>query len=71
MVNDRSLGCLASIKESIMQPFMNVIKMHPEQVTFLRDSFEKFAKDHVKLRVLTGLFKDYERYIVRIDRDVY
>lgn len=52
-----------------MQPFMNVMKTHPEQVTFLRDDFEKFAKDHVKLRVLSGPFKDYEGYIVRIDRD--
>ena len=69
LVNDRCLGRPASIKDSIMQPFMNVMKTHPEQVTFLRDSFEKFAKDHVKLRVLTGPFKDYEGYIVRIDRD--
>ena len=69
LVNDRSLGRPASIKDSVMQPFMNVMKTHPEQVTFLRDDFEKFAKDHVKLRVLTGSFKDYEGYIVRIDRD--
>lgn len=69
LVNGRCLGHPASIKDSIMQPFMNVMKTHPEQVTFLRDSFEKFAKDHVKLRVLTGPFKDYEGYIVRIDRD--
>lgn len=69
LVKDRSLGRPASIKDSIMQPFMNVMKTHPEQVTFLRDDFEKFAKDHVKLRVLTGPFKDYEGYIVRIDRD--
>ena len=52
-----------------MQPFMNVMKAHPENVTFLRDPFEQFAKDHVKLRVLTGPFKGYEGYIVRIDRD--
>ena len=69
LVNDRSLGRPASIKDSVMQPFMNVMKTHPEQVKFLRDDFEKFAKDHVKLRVLTGLFKGYEGYIVRIDRD--
>ena len=69
LVNDRCLGRPASIKDSIMQPFMNVMKTHPEQVTFLRDSFEKFAKDHVKLRILTGIFKDYEGYIVRIDPD--
>ncbi len=69
LVNDRSMGRPASIRDSIMRPFMNVMKAHPEQVTFLRDTFEKFAKDHVKLRVLTGPFKDYEGYIVRIDRD--
>lgn len=69
LVNDCSLGRPASIKDSVMQPFMNVMRTHPEQVTFLRDSFEKFAKDHVKLRVLTGPFKNYEGYIVRIDRD--
>ena len=69
LVNDRSLRRPASIRDSIMRPFMNVMKAHPEQVTFLRDTFEKFAKDHVKLRVLTGPFKDYEGYIVRIDRD--
>lgn len=69
LVNDRSLGRPASIKDSVMQPFMNVMKTHPEQVKFLRDDFEKFAKDHVKLRVLTGPFKGYEGYIVRIDRD--
>ena len=69
LVNDRCSGRPASIKDSVMQPFMNVMKTHPEQVTFLHDSFETFAKDHVRLRVLTGPFKDYEGYIVRIDRD--
>ncbi len=69
LVNDRSQGRPASIKDSIMQPFMNVMKTHPDQVTFLRDTFEKFAQGHVKLRVLTGPFAGYEGYIVRIDRD--
>lgn len=53
----------------MMQPFMQAITSHPDNVTFLRDPFVKFAKDHVKLRVLTGLFKGLEGYIVRIDRD--
>lgn len=69
LVNNCCTGRPASIRNSIMQPFMNVMKAHPENVTFLRDSFEQFAKDHVKLRVLTGPFKGYEGYIVRIDRD--
>ena len=69
LVKDRCQKRPASIQDTIMQPFMNVMKTHPEQVTFLRDAFETFAKDHVKLRVLTGPFKDYEGYIIRIDRD--
>lgn len=69
LVNNCATGVPASIPNDIMQPFMNVMKAHPEQVTFLRDHFEKFARDHVKLRVLTGPFQDYEGYIVRINRD--
>lgn len=69
LVNDRSKARPASIEDAVMQPFMNVMKTHPEQVTFLRDPFEKFAREHVKLRVLTGPFAGYEGYIVRIDRD--
>lgn len=69
LVKDRCQGRPASIADTVMQPFMNVMKAHPEQVTFLRDAFEKFAEGHVKLRVLTGPFRGYEGYIVRIDRD--
>ena len=69
LVNDCSTGKPASIRDTIMQPFMNVMHTHPEQITFLRDPFEKFSMDHVKLRVLTGPFAGYEGYIVRIDRD--
>ena len=35
-----------------------------DRVTFLRDDFEKFAKDHVKLRVLSGPFKDFEVFLM-------
>ncbi len=69
LVNDCSTGRPASIPEAVMRPFMGVMETHPERVTFLREPFEKFARDRVKLRVLTGAFKGYEGYIVRIDRD--
>ena len=69
LVNDCSTGKPASIPDSIMQPFMAVMENESERVTFLRDPFVKFAKDHVKLRVLTGLFKGLEGYVIRIDRD--
>lgn len=69
LVNDRSRGCPASIEDAIMRPFMNVSRIHPERLTFLREPLEKFAKDHVRLRVLTGPFQGYEGYIVRIQRN--
>ncbi len=52
-----------------MKPFMRLMDTEPERVTFLRDPFLKFAKDHVKLRVLTGPFKGQEGYVVRVNRD--
>ena len=69
LINNCSTGKPASIEHKVMKPFMEVVASHPENVTFLRDPFEKFAKDHVKLRVLTGLFKGLEGYVVRINRN--
>lgn len=69
LLNDCSTGRPAVIADRQMRPFMRIMKEAPERVTFLRDPFEKFAKDHVKLRVLTGVLKGQEGYIVRILRD--
>lgn len=69
LVNDRCKGRPASIDDKVMQPFMTCLRDTPERVTFLKAPFEQFAKDHVKLRVLTGIFVGCEGYIIRIDRD--
>lgn len=69
LVLDRCCGRPASIEDSVMQPFMRVAQSHPERVTILRDSFERFARDHVRLRILSGPFRGYEGYVVRINRD--
>lgn len=45
---------------------MHVMQTEPERVTFLRDPFIKFAQDHVKLRILTGIMAGQEGYVVRI-----
>ncbi len=66
LVNDCTTGKPASIPDSIMRPFMQIMKNEPERVTFLRDPFVKFAHDHVKLRVLTGIMAGQEGYVVRI-----
>ncbi len=56
----------ACIKDSVMLPFMQIMQTEPERVTFLRDPFIKFAQDHVKLRILTGIMAGQEGYVVRI-----
>lgn len=69
LVNNCSTGKAASIPDNLMRPFMKIMSEEPERITFLRDPFIKFAKDHVKLRVLTGIFKGREGYVVRVLRD--
>ena len=69
LVNNCMTGKPASIKDSVMKPFMKVVESEPKRVTFLRDPFVKFARDHVKLRVLTGILAGQEGYVVRILRD--
>ena len=66
LVNNCMTKEAASIKDSVMQPFMQVMESEPERITFLRDPFVKFAKDHVKLRVLTGIMAGQVGYVVRI-----
>ena len=69
LVNNCSTKKPASIPDSVMQPFMAVMQNEPERLTFMREPFERFAKDHVRLRVLTGLLKGQEGYVVRVKRD--
>lgn len=66
LVNDCSTGKPATIPDSTMRPFMKIMEKEPERITFLRDPFVKFAKDHVKLRVLTGIMAGQVGYVVRI-----
>ena len=69
LAKDCSTGKPASIADSVMRPFMRIMEERPDRVTFLRDPFVRFAKDHVKLRVLTGVLAGQEGYVVRILRN--
>ena len=69
LVKDCATNRPASIPQSQMKPFMDLMTSNPYEITLLRDSFEKFAKNRVKLRLLTGPFAGHEGYIVRIHRD--
>ena len=66
LVNDCSTGKPATIPDNTMRPFMQIMEEDPERITFLRDPFVKFARDHVKLRVLTGIMAGQVGYVVRI-----
>ena len=66
LVNNCSTGKPVTIPDATMRPFMKIMEEEPERITFLRDPFIKFAKDHVKLRVLTGIMAGQEGYVVRI-----
>lgn len=69
LVNDCSTGKSASIADSVMQPFIEAATLKPENITFLREPFIKFAQAHTKLRILSGPFRGLEGYIIRINRD--
>lgn len=69
LVNDCSTRQPAAIEDAVMQPFMRIMSASPERITFLTDPFNKFARDHTLLRVMSGPFKGQTGYIVRIDRD--
>ena len=66
LVNNCATALPASIPDSVMRPFMRVMEQDPARVTFLRDQFQQFARDHVRLRVLTGLLAGQEGYVVRL-----
>ena len=69
LVKDCATNRPASIPHAQMKPFMELMKSNPYEITLLRDAFEKFAENRVKLRLLTGPFAGHEGYIVRIHRD--
>lgn len=69
LVKDCATNRPASIPHAQMKPFMELMKSKPYEITLLRDAFEKFAENRVKLRLLTGPFAGHEGYIVRIHRD--
>ncbi len=52
-----------------MQPFMQIMKDDPTRIRILQNPIEHYAEGNVKLRVLTGILKGQEGYVIRIARD--
>jgi transcription antitermination factor NusG len=69
LVNDRNTGSPAVIPDSQMQPFMQIMKDDPTRIRILQNSIEHYAEGNTKVRILTGILKGQEGYIIRIARD--
>jgi hypothetical protein len=52
-----------------MQPFMQIIKDDPTRIRILLHPIEHYAEGNIKLRILTGILKGQEGYLIRIARD--
>lgn len=69
LVNDRTTHTAAVIPDHQMQPFMQIMKDDPSRVRILLHPIAYYAHGNARLRVLTGVLKGQEGYLVRISRD--
>jgi hypothetical protein len=69
LVNDRNTGTSAVIPDCQMQPFMQIMQDNPTRIRILQNPIEHYAEGNVRLRVLTGVLKGQEGYLIRIDHD--
>jgi hypothetical protein len=69
LIRDHNTGVPAVIPDSQMQPFMQIIKDDPTRIRILQHPIGHYAEGNVRLRVLTGILKGQEGYLIRIARD--
>lgn len=69
LANDCAKGETAVIRDSVMQPFMRLMKLGTSQIRFMLKPISEYAKGNPLLRITSGIFEGLEGYVVRIDRD--
>jgi hypothetical protein len=69
LVKDHNTGVPAVIPDKQMRPFMQIMENDPTRIRILLNPIEYYAEGNVKLRVLTGILKGQEGYLIRINRD--
>lgn len=69
LANDCATGETAVIRDSVMQPFMKLMKLGSSQIRFMLKPISEYAKGNPLLRITSGIFEGLEGYVVRIDRD--
>ncbi len=69
LAKDCATGETAVIRDSVMQPFMRLMKLGSSQIRFMLKHITEYAKGNPLLRITSGIFEGLEGYVVRIDRD--
>ena len=69
LVRDCNTGVPAVIPNYQMQPFMQIMKDDPTRIRILQHPIGHYAEGNIRLRVLTGILKGQEGYLIRIARD--
>lgn len=69
LANDCATKRVATIPDSVMQPFMRVSAIEPTRVRVLLNPIGCYAQDRQRVRVVSGVLEGMEGYVVRINRD--
>jgi hypothetical protein len=69
LVKDHNTNVPAVIPDVQMQPFMQIMKDDPTRIRILQNSIDHYAEGNVRIRVLTGVLKGQEGYVIRMAHD--
>ena len=69
LVKDCSRGEIATIPDSVMQPFMQISRVSPTRIRFMPHAFDHYSKGNTLIRITSGVLSGLEGYRIRISRD--
>ena len=69
LVKDCSRGEIATISDSVMQPFMQISRVSPTRIRFMPHAFDYYSKGNTLIRITSGALAGLEGYRIRISRD--
>ena len=69
LVKDCSRGEIATIPDSVMQPFMQISRVSPTRIRFMPHAFDYYSKGNTLIRITSGVLSGLEGYRIRISRD--
>lgn len=69
LVRDHASGRVATIADSIMQPFIRLQRLAPERIRIMPHPFSYYAEGNKLIRLTSGELQGMEGYRIRIARD--